>query len=230
MCIRFTYFDCVISFLARSFLFEAEELAKEERLARCRPTNEKFEPGPDILLKKTIQDVLNATLSDGTLAGIKLDPLNIMEALREFNPNILDEDGKIFIQDLNFTILGLEYRVSVYFWDFVVEGLKATEAKTFLLKRSSSLEDFSGTIDLDMGNLALTGKYDLRTNCESSLGVFSFGLSACDQLQALKGTNVLSASLKNMRLRLDFKLSLVGYDKLKCSLNEIINALKFIEN
>ena len=47
-----------------------------------------------------------------------------------------------FPLDLNFTILGLEYRVSVYFWDFVVEGLKATEAKAFLLKRSSSLEDF----------------------------------------------------------------------------------------
>merc|ERR1719495_2174550 len=59
-----------------------------------------------------------------------------------------------------------------------------------------------------MGNLALTGKYDLRTNCEAYLGVFSFGLSACDQLHALKGTNVLSASLKNMRLRLDFKLNL----------------------
>ena len=76
--------SCYISFLERSFLFEAEELAKEERLARCQPTNEKFEPGssfmmimimiiiipliqnnhtgPDILLKKTIQDVLNATL------------------------------------------------------------------------------------------------------------------------------------------------------------------------
>ena len=39
-------------------------------------------------------------LSDGTLAGIKLDPLNIIEALREFNPNILDEDGKIFIPGL----------------------------------------------------------------------------------------------------------------------------------
>ena len=47
-----------------------------------------------------------------------------------------------FPLDLNFTILGLEYRVSGYFWDFIVEGLKATEAKAFLLKRSSSLEDF----------------------------------------------------------------------------------------
>ena len=117
--------------------------------------------GPDILLKKTIQDVLNATLrfwfnlsntshkfcinierkkkrykregfsfaksiykcesfyllSDGTLAGIKIDPLNIMEALREFNPNILDEDGKIFISGLCLLLL------SKFLLFYVIMGL-----------------------------------------------------------------------------------------------------------
>ena len=47
---------------------------------------------------------------------------------------------------MSFTIPGLgnygTYQISVYFWDFIVDGLEATEAKTFLLKRSSSLEDF----------------------------------------------------------------------------------------
>ena len=47
---------------------------------------------------------------------------------------------------MSFTIPGLgnygTYQISVYLWDFIVDGLKATEAKTFLLKRSSSLEGF----------------------------------------------------------------------------------------
>ena len=40
-------------------------------------------------------------LRNGTLAGVRLDPLNVTDALLNFNPEFLEKDGRILVAGLN---------------------------------------------------------------------------------------------------------------------------------
>ena len=46
--------------------------------------------------------VLYQFLRNGTLAGVRLDPLNVTDALLNFNPEFLEKDGRILVAGLNY--------------------------------------------------------------------------------------------------------------------------------
>ena len=88
--------------------------------ASLRNSISKSATGGDRFLEALVKDGLDATLRcslassissptpilrSGLLLGVQLEPLNVMEALKTFNPAFLESDGRILLQGLLYFLL-----------------------------------------------------------------------------------------------------------------------------